>query len=493
MQHTQNYQLSRWEKDDRIMMEDFNADNEAIDAALAAKADAEDVTALGETVAALTAGLGSGGQNARIAWGSYTGNGKYGSGNPTSLTFDFKPMYIVVTLGSAVNATYGTVHLVRGMPISVYNTNYLAWLTWYDNGVSLAADSSAGQQMNDNGQLYYYVAIGQDLNDDTVLIDLGQAALSADLAHGVGSLNNILGSIVSTIGVGVIGLRGLDAHIRSDLALGGGDSVGGFGLGLDGGILGLLGVDRLVAIVIAEPLVLGTTPVVCAVGALGEVEVLLTEGLSLGGHDRVGNIAESGRVLNRVNIGGNLEQELSHELTGSSGLQGNALDVLEDLELLGDLGNMELPVSAFELTVLAVADSTEDHGESLIAGDRIGRTELAVAVALDKTGVGAEANITGSPGSAGHVIELAVAGIQTGLLVLDIAGVETINDRRYFSAGDGTFGLEGTVFIAFEYAHAIENGNSFFIGSVDILGIGEGCVADGAEAKSHNQCEHQRE
>ena len=55
MQHTQNYQLSRWEKDDRIMMEDFNADNEAIDAALAAKADAEDVTALGETVAVVAA------------------------------------------------------------------------------------------------------------------------------------------------------------------------------------------------------------------------------------------------------------------------------------------------------------------------------------------------------------------------------------------------------------------------------------------------------
>ena len=55
MQHTQNYQLSRWEKDDRIMMEDFNADNAKLDAALSAKADAEDVTALAETVAALTA------------------------------------------------------------------------------------------------------------------------------------------------------------------------------------------------------------------------------------------------------------------------------------------------------------------------------------------------------------------------------------------------------------------------------------------------------
>ena len=78
MQHTQNYQLSRWEKDDRIMMEDFNADNARIDAALAAKADAEDVTALGETVAAVAAALGAAGKNTRITWGSYNGTGTYG-------------------------------------------------------------------------------------------------------------------------------------------------------------------------------------------------------------------------------------------------------------------------------------------------------------------------------------------------------------------------------------------------------------------------------
>ena len=84
MQHTQNYQLSRWEKDDRIMMEDFNADNEKIDAALAAKADAEDVTALGETVAAVAAALGSSGKNTRITWGSYNGTGAYGIGNKSN-------------------------------------------------------------------------------------------------------------------------------------------------------------------------------------------------------------------------------------------------------------------------------------------------------------------------------------------------------------------------------------------------------------------------
>ena len=48
MQHTQNYQLSRWEKDDRIMMEDFNADNEKNDAALKANADAVSALEVGK-------------------------------------------------------------------------------------------------------------------------------------------------------------------------------------------------------------------------------------------------------------------------------------------------------------------------------------------------------------------------------------------------------------------------------------------------------------
>lgn len=39
MKHTEHYQLSQFESDDRIQMEDFNADNEKIDAAIAAAAD----------------------------------------------------------------------------------------------------------------------------------------------------------------------------------------------------------------------------------------------------------------------------------------------------------------------------------------------------------------------------------------------------------------------------------------------------------------------
>lgn len=37
MRETSNYKLSQWDKTDRIEMEDFNEDNQKIDAALAAE------------------------------------------------------------------------------------------------------------------------------------------------------------------------------------------------------------------------------------------------------------------------------------------------------------------------------------------------------------------------------------------------------------------------------------------------------------------------
>lgn len=46
MNKTANFQLTQWEKTDRIMMEDFNRDNAAIDAALKALEDAQTVVKL---------------------------------------------------------------------------------------------------------------------------------------------------------------------------------------------------------------------------------------------------------------------------------------------------------------------------------------------------------------------------------------------------------------------------------------------------------------
>ena len=42
MRETSNYKLSQWDKTDRIQMEDFNADNSKVDAALAAEKQARE-------------------------------------------------------------------------------------------------------------------------------------------------------------------------------------------------------------------------------------------------------------------------------------------------------------------------------------------------------------------------------------------------------------------------------------------------------------------
>ena len=67
MTKTTNYQLNQWAKSDRVMMDDFNADNAKIDAALKANAD---------TAAAASAAVAGCG-NCRMSMLAYTGNGKY--------------------------------------------------------------------------------------------------------------------------------------------------------------------------------------------------------------------------------------------------------------------------------------------------------------------------------------------------------------------------------------------------------------------------------
>ena len=68
MTKTTNYQLNQWAKTDRILMEDFNADNAKIDAAMA--------------------GFG----NCKIEFGTYTGDGTVG----LSLSFSAKPTAVLI-------------------------------------------------------------------------------------------------------------------------------------------------------------------------------------------------------------------------------------------------------------------------------------------------------------------------------------------------------------------------------------------------------------
>ena len=142
MEHTEYHQLCLWDPEDRILREDFNADNAKTEAALA------DLT---EAVA----GCG----NCKIEYGSYTGTGNYSSAHKNSLTFSSQPMLVVIQ-----ERTTGTfMILMRGciasyVARSVQTNPDIVRLEWSANKVSWYCGSGADNQFNLSNQIYYYVA-----------------------------------------------------------------------------------------------------------------------------------------------------------------------------------------------------------------------------------------------------------------------------------------------------------------------------------------------
>lgn len=150
MNYTEHYQLSQFESNDRIQMEDFNADNAKIDAALA--------------------GMG----NCRIATGSYIGNGECDTDKPVTLTFPFSPKMVFIVANDAnfiINdSTAHWVIFVRGVTsyYARYSSNYTNGtrytVQWGENTVSWYPVSSsyccAEGLLNVSNKLYHYVAIG---------------------------------------------------------------------------------------------------------------------------------------------------------------------------------------------------------------------------------------------------------------------------------------------------------------------------------------------
>ena len=151
MNKTANFQLTQWEKTDRIMMEDFNRDNAAIDTALKGNAD---------KAAALQTALASCG-NCKIVYGTYTGNGKSGSANPNKLTFDGKPVLVIVQAQSNTTNYDFHLRLVRGCGWAVGdrgNYSYTNSVAWGENFVSWTNDD-AETQFNLQGSVYSYIAL----------------------------------------------------------------------------------------------------------------------------------------------------------------------------------------------------------------------------------------------------------------------------------------------------------------------------------------------
>ena len=153
MNKTANFQLTQWEKTDRIMMEDFNRDNAAIDTALKSNADG---------VAALQTALANAG-NCSIAISSYTGNGKYGSANPTVINFSKKPTLFIargktaILFGTSADSNNNTVvwNYVNGVSV---DSIPLVWNGTNASFYSVSSNFADREQLNAENEVYQVIA-----------------------------------------------------------------------------------------------------------------------------------------------------------------------------------------------------------------------------------------------------------------------------------------------------------------------------------------------
>jgi len=143
MTHTQNYNLTQWSPTDRILRSDFNADNAAIDTALADHA----------AQLAKLPKLG----DCQIYTRTYTGTGTYGASNAITLTFPYPPMLVIVTGNNGFFMI-----MVRGCPAAVFPTSSPptreAFLTWRNNSISWYGETDSGH-INDKNRSYFVAAL----------------------------------------------------------------------------------------------------------------------------------------------------------------------------------------------------------------------------------------------------------------------------------------------------------------------------------------------
>ena len=117
----------------------------------------------------------------KIATGSYTGTGTYGSSNQNTLTFPFEPKLVIVTgrtntssdyqsMGIFVQGAQWTFGAGAGTQLNTAvsrgnnGANQITWngntISWYTLCTATTANYRPAAQLNSSGRTYYYIAIG---------------------------------------------------------------------------------------------------------------------------------------------------------------------------------------------------------------------------------------------------------------------------------------------------------------------------------------------
>ena len=134
--YTTNYQLNQWAKSDRLMMDDFNADNAKIDAALKEVAD-------------------NAAQAPKIHFGFYTGDGA----DTRTIALDYTPR--VVLLMPAWGQLYSDGLMYGGIAAANKSCGSNAGTVFsiVSNGIRVHYRSSSKIMTNYNNSIYYFIAI----------------------------------------------------------------------------------------------------------------------------------------------------------------------------------------------------------------------------------------------------------------------------------------------------------------------------------------------
>lgn len=159
---TANYDLNQWLSTDQVLRTDFNADNAKLDAVLAGLADEVSSKADIEALLQLQVTI------PKLVVGTYVGNGEEGYSYPCTLDFTDtlgRPPQLVLVRTNIDPDRTKSLTLIQGAAVAnCYNSSELIsnadnTLLWNGNAVSWYGHS-ASAQMNEEGVLYRYFAIG---------------------------------------------------------------------------------------------------------------------------------------------------------------------------------------------------------------------------------------------------------------------------------------------------------------------------------------------
>jgi len=139
MTHTQNYNLTQWSPEDRVLRKDFNTDNAAIDTALADHA---------AQLASLTRGKG----NCSVEVITYTGNGS----TTVTIPFPRRPLFFTGFGGSRIrgDSVQNNVRYAYYSSMTRENIDQLAPIRWSGGTLRATVQEEGIGSINNSGSTY---------------------------------------------------------------------------------------------------------------------------------------------------------------------------------------------------------------------------------------------------------------------------------------------------------------------------------------------------